>query len=1349
MAFNVCSAEVNLDQLARITTFIVAVDEKLTITWASKSVLKRLSNALNLKFTDIFEPIEPRGAVTPSSIVQNMGVKYKILLNNGGFSVPLVGEWILSRGGFILLANPDIIKREDLDKFSFDDFPEDDLALDLLIAHERHITLLNKAKAAAKALRDKNKVIEKSSKKLEWVNMELEKEITERKQAEELLENRVRQQAEVAKFGQIALSDISLDELLQEAVSLVSQVLGTKYAGVLEHWPEQKVLFLRAGIGWKKSLVGQSIPDGAASQGGYTLQQEKPVITEDIHNETRFSFPTFLNDYNVVSGMTVAIPGGEKPFGVLGVHTDKTQRFSSDDAHFLEAIANLLAAAIRRKQTEDELQYEKNRLHSIVDAMDGMDSMLTIQDSDYNIIYQNSIMERTFGGFGDKCYKIYEKKEKVCDGCPVEKAFRDGQSHTSEREVVIPEERETKHVETTAHPVRNAAGEVTSCIEVVRDITERRWAEKARESLINRQGQLNRLQQDLLGPGDLKDKLKKVTDGIVKIFDADFCRIWITRSGDICESGCIYAHITEGSDVCRDREKCLHLMASSGHYTHIDGRHMRVPFGCCKIGRIAADNESRFLTNEAATDPRILDHDWVRELGLVSFAGYKLRLPNGKSTGVLALFSKYPITQEDDILLEILSNTTSQVVQRARAEEQILQLATITEQTVEGIAVADLEGKIQFSNHAWAQMHGYENSDELVGRYLSIFHNEQQLQSDVVPFNEEARQQGHNVGEIGHMRKDGTTFPTMMTVTMLKDEQGKPYAMAGFAQDITERKKAEEELKQAKVEAEIASAAKSQFLANMSHEIRTPMNGVIGMIDLALDEPLNDKVRDYLNTARSSGNNLVEIINDILDISRIESGKVNVDIQDCSLNDLLCNINSLMRPMIVEKGVEFKNVFDSPVPERICTDPMRLRQCLTNLIGNAAKFTEVGHIFLRISTQNGEKGTEIHFDVEDTGIGIASNKQEAIFEAFNQADYSTNRKFGGTGLGLTITKKLAELLGGSISLTSELGQGSIFSLVIPVGVDVEPQSLITELNRRTFGNEISEIDDIKLSGKILVAEDDVVNQKVILSMLEKVGLQTTLANDGREVIEKTTAESFDLILMDMHMPNMNGYEATRLLREKGFKKPILALTASVMRSDVDQCLKAGCDEHLIKPIDRQKLFAALRKYLSTDEDTSGDKIDDFKTKVDELNELISGSESQEELVQDISENLDYENVIDWQDLVIRIDNEELIKKVVEEWLVHNPNRMEALAEAIRLEDAEQVRSLSHTLKGSAAAIGAIPLSNAAFELEIASKQNDCEAFESLFKKIKTGYEKLRTFVTQDNWVDTAKKSSHTGQRESK
>jgi len=376
----------------------------------------------------------------------------------------------------------------------------------------------------------------------------------------------------------------------------------------------------------------------------------------------------------------------------------------------------------------------------------------------------------------------------------VSRALTTGEIQTFETTVPLPGGRRhfLARLSPLAEPMDGGA-----LVLIATDISDRKQAEEGLRETMERQGALNGLQDALLGRGDLAEKLKRITDGVVEIFGADFCRIWITKPGDRCESGCLHANVTDGPHVCRHRDRCLHLMASSGRYTHVDGEvHRRVPFGCYKIGRVAAEQDRKFLTNQAASDPRIHNHDWVRQLGLVSFAGYQLRPPGGPTIGVLALFSQHAIAPEQDALLESLANTTAQVVQRAQAEEQIRRLATITEQAAEGIAVIDPDGNVQFANHAWAAMHGYPGGDELLGKHASTFHTPEQLATEVMPLHEEVKKQGQCIREIPHLRRDGTIFPATATVTLLKDEHGGSYGVAVFLQDITERKRAEEQLAQ-------------------------------------------------------------------------------------------------------------------------------------------------------------------------------------------------------------------------------------------------------------------------------------------------------------------------------------------------------------------------------------------------------------------------------------------------------------------------------------------------------------------------------------------------------------------------
>ncbi|MHC5155221.1 MAG: response regulator, partial [Planctomycetota bacterium] len=295
---------------------------------------------------------------------------------------------------------------------------------------------------------------------------------------------------------------------------------------------------------------------------------------------------------------------------------------------------------------------------------------------------------------------------------------------------------------------------------------------------------------------------------------------------------------------------------------------------------------------------------------------------------------------------------------------------------------------------------------------------------------------------------------------------------------------------------------------------------------------------------------------------------------------LLNSVESLMRPKATEKGIEFEIIETGGLPAQIKTDPTRLRQCLINLINNSIKFTSSGHIHVSVSLAERNNEPLIRFDIEDTGIGIPADKQGTVFESFSQADGSHTRKYGGTGLGLTITKQLVELLGGRITLVSEEGKGSVFSFTIPAGVDVTEQvTLYTHnIGSRTALSQIK-AEQPEFSGNILVAEDTPTNQMLIELLLKRMGLQVTIAEDGNQALQKVLTKTFDLILMDMQMPHMNGYDATKELRKKGFTTPIVALTANAMKGDDKKCLEVGCDEYLSKPIDRRELLEVIGKYL--------------------------------------------------------------------------------------------------------------------------------------------------------------------------
>ncbi|MGA3023433.1 MAG: PAS domain S-box protein [Bryobacteraceae bacterium] len=710
---------------------------------------------------------------------------------------------------------------------------------------------------------------------------------------------------------------------------------------------------------------------------------------------------------------------------------------------------------------------------------------------------------------------------------------------------------------------------------MIRDIGERKRAEKELRRVTRALRVLSACNQAVVRAADEDSLYREVCEAIATF--GDYPMAWIgAPEHDVGNSVRVVSAAGPGR-----------AYVDSIDISWADEPHGRGPVGTClRTGEIAVCNDAG---RDAAFEPwrgRAEDYGFRALISLPLWC-------DGVVTGALTIYASEPdaFHPEERSLLEELAGDVSYGVEtrrrrreQERAEEALRQseneFRTLFDNVSDAVFIVDTECRFLKANRVACERLGY-SQDELVHMAIKDIDGTGQAAMTPEVFARQARP-GYGLLETVHVRRDGSRFPVEVNAR-LGEYRGAP-AVLSVVRDISERKRAEAEaekraaeLERAREEAESANRAKSRFLAHMSHEIRTPLNGILGMIGLLLDTTLDSEQREFGETVRTSARALLALVNDLLDLSRIEAGRMELEPGRFDLAACLEETGELLAPQARAKGLDY--VFDAEMACRLVLgDAGRIRQIVLNLLGNAIKFTERGRVRLWVrSAQSAGTRTVYRIAVEDTGPGIAEDKLPLLFRSFTQLDSSLARKHEGAGLGLAISRQLADLMGGALTVTSRLGSGSAFLLTLPLtalpddGAEPTPAAP-AERAPVPAGGRVR---------RVLLVEDNVVNQRLGVRTLEKLGCRADVAGNGREAVEMARKFAYDLILMDCRMPEMDGYTATQEIRKEGSagaRVPIVAMTAHAVSGAREECLGAGMDDYVSKPVSPADLERVLRRW---------------------------------------------------------------------------------------------------------------------------------------------------------------------------
>jgi len=667
-----------------------------------------------------------------------------------------------------------------------------------------------------------------------------------------------------------------------------------------------------------------------------------------------------------------------------------------------------------------------------------------------------------------------------------------------------------------------------------------------------------------------------------------------------------------------------------------------------------------------------------------------LKCANNKMTDVLLNGSVY----------RDVNGTVMGAVMVAREKILSKYSRSLIEASLDPLITINSEGKITDMNQALSNITGITR-EKITGTEFFDYFTDRDKARDVY---QEAFSKGIVVDSPLTIRhRDGKLTDVLFSGSVYRDDRGFIQGIVIVARDITGRKKFENELIEARRRAEEAVKAKQQFLSNMSHEIRTPMNAIVGFTKVVLKTDLDEKQREYINAIKISGDALIVLINDILDLAKVDAGKMTFEQIPFKLSVSLDAMLHLFETKAKEKNLKLIREYDSEIPDVLVGDPVRLHQVILNLVSNALKFTSEGSITVSVTIlEQDRRKITLNFSIRDSGIGIPESKLDSIFDNFQQASSGTSRVYGGTGLGLAIVRQLVVAQGGTVNVQSAPGKGSIFSIVLTFKK--------THETIRNAPEQARDMEDIGKRGKILVVEDVALNQLLMKTLLEDAGFDLVIADNGKMALDKMKGQVFDLVLMDLQMPQMNGFEATAAIRKQlKSKVPIIALTADVTTVDLEKCKKVGMNDYISKPIDDKVLFKKIATYLNLKENTR-------EIELSKKQSMEEGRITNLDFLRQLTKN-----------------NPDMINEMIRVYLEETPQLLGKMKDALESKDWQVLRAAAHSIFPSFATVGIDnSVGNKAKEIQIfAEKKEHPEKVKELLNSLETAFQRAAEELRED------------------